>query len=82
MKRRVSWLRRAGSALGTFSVCESRLRGPGRGPVRRDSNMAGSMRTKLLLIGGAAFALGAAGVAAFSTAQASGPQITVYKSPT
>lgn len=44
--------------------------------------MAGSMRTKLLLIGGAAFALGAAGVAAFSTAQASGPQITVYKSPT
>lgn len=44
--------------------------------------MAGSIRTKWLLAGGVALALGATGVAAFSVSEAKATQITVYKSPT
>ncbi len=44
--------------------------------------MAGSTRTKIILAGSVALALGATGVAAFSASQANATEITVYKSPT
>ncbi len=39
-------------------------------------------RTKFMLIGGVVLAAGVTAVAALSTAQAAGPEVTVYRSPT